>query len=103
MRMMNDELAYMTWIEIVPDEATFEDFKDIAEDDEAFEEVLNEFQRLFALYKYAEQAVNTYRLLARPGEFSDYSGFNLGVDFLSLLWYSIITERRQKNDSKRID
>ena len=54
MRMMNDELAYMTWIEVVPDEATFEDFKDIASDDKFFAEVLEEFQRLFALYKYAE-------------------------------------------------
>ena len=54
LRMMNDELAYMTWIETVPDEATFEDFKDIANDDEFFAEVLEEFQRLFALYKYAE-------------------------------------------------
>jgi len=53
-KMMNDELAYMTWIELVPDEATIEDFESIAEDDKAFDEVLNEFQRLFALYKYAE-------------------------------------------------
>lgn len=53
-KMMNDELAYMTWIELVPDEATISDFESIAEDDKAFDEVLNEFQRLFALYKYAE-------------------------------------------------
>ena len=54
LKMMNDELAYMTWIELVPDEATIADYESIAEDDKAFEEVLNEFQTLFAFYKYAE-------------------------------------------------
>lgn len=53
-KIMNDELAYMTWIQLVPDEATIEDFRDIASDDKFFAEVLEEFQRLFALYKYAE-------------------------------------------------
>lgn len=54
MRMMNDEECYMTWIETVPDEATFEDFKDIAADDNFFEEVLVEFEKLFRIYKFTE-------------------------------------------------
>lgn len=51
MRNMNDEECYMTWILTVPDEATKEDFEDIAADDEFFTEVLNLFSELFDYYK----------------------------------------------------
>lgn len=51
---MNDENAYMTWIYIVPDGATEEDFIDMACDDKFFEEVLDLFVKLFSEYKYAE-------------------------------------------------
>jgi len=51
---MNDENAYMTWIYIVPDEPTEDDFIDIACNDKDFEDVLNLFIRLFSEYKYAE-------------------------------------------------
>ena len=54
MRCMNDEECYMTWILTVPDEATKEDFEDIAGDDEFFDEVLELFLRLFAWYKSTE-------------------------------------------------
>ena len=54
MRNMNDEECYMTWILTVPDEATTEDFEDIAGDDEFFDEVLELFLRLFAWYKSTE-------------------------------------------------
>lgn len=53
-KMMNDEEAYMTWIYLVPDEADWSDFNDIAEDDKMFEEVLEAFIRIFSNYKYAE-------------------------------------------------
>lgn len=53
-KMMNDEEAYMTWIYLVPDEAGWSDFNDIAEDDKMFEEVLEAFIRIFSNYKYAE-------------------------------------------------
>ena len=51
---MNDENAYMTWIYIVPDEPTEEDFVSIACNDKDFEEVLDLFISLFTEYKYAE-------------------------------------------------
>lgn len=53
-KMMNDEEAYMIWIEIVPDEATISDYESIAEDNKFFDEVLKTFIRLFDTYKYAE-------------------------------------------------
>ena len=54
MRMMNDEEAYMAWIVTVPDEATVEDFIDIARDDKFFVEVLETFVRIFEACRYAE-------------------------------------------------
>ncbi len=54
MQCMNDEECYMTWIYVVPDEATKEDFEDIASDDKFFDEVLELFLKLFKEYKYAE-------------------------------------------------
>lgn len=44
---MNDENAYSQWIFTVPDEATDEDFMDIAEDYEMFDSVVNEFLAIF--------------------------------------------------------
>lgn len=49
-KCMNDENAYMSWIMIVPDEATEEDLQDIAEDDEMFQEVVELFNRLVKKY-----------------------------------------------------
>ena len=53
-KMMNDEEAYMTWIETVPDEAIVSDYESIAKDDKFFNEVLILFIDLFKVYKYAE-------------------------------------------------
>lgn len=49
-KCMNDENAYMSWIMLVPDEATEEDLQDIAEDDEMFQEVVELFNRLVKKY-----------------------------------------------------
>ncbi len=49
-RNLNDENAYMRWIELVPDEATEEDLVDIADDDELFDEACGLFTRLVARY-----------------------------------------------------
>lgn len=54
MMCMNDEEAYMLWIEIVPDEPTDADFESIAEDDKFFHEVLTRFHSLFGTYKNYE-------------------------------------------------
>ena len=51
---MNDERAYDEWIVTVPDEATEEDFKSIAQDNWFFEEVLIEFMKIFRRYRGAE-------------------------------------------------
>lgn len=51
---MNDENAYMEWIETVPDQPTREDFEDIAQDNEFFNEILEDFIKIFNEYKYAE-------------------------------------------------
>lgn len=42
----NDENIYMTWIYVMPDGATDEDFKDIAMDDEQYNECFDLFVRL---------------------------------------------------------
>ena len=42
----NDETIYMTWINVVPDGATKEDFIDIAMDDELYNEAFDLFVRL---------------------------------------------------------
>lgn len=54
MMNMNHEEAYMTWIYIVPDEPSDDDFEYIAEDDDDFNEVVELFQRLFDRYKKYE-------------------------------------------------
>lgn len=54
MMCMNHEDAYMEWIETVPDGATRMDFEDIASDDKFFEDVLDEFVRIFSYYKKFE-------------------------------------------------
>ena len=51
-RCMNNEDAYMAWIYTVPDEATDEDFKDIAESDELFAEACTAFKS--AMHDYSE-------------------------------------------------
>lgn len=45
-KCMNDENAYMTWVMLVPDEATEEDLQGIAEDDEQFNDVCILFGKL---------------------------------------------------------
>lgn len=51
---MNDENAYLSWIYFVPDEPSEQDFLDIAEDDDSFEEVCKQFVILFNKYKKYE-------------------------------------------------
>ena len=47
---MNDENAYMKWIEVVPDGADEEDFKAIADDEELFDGVVYLFKDLTERY-----------------------------------------------------
>ena len=54
MMCMNDEDCYFTWILIVPDEATDDDFQSIALDEESFNEVLDLFEKLFHRYRRYE-------------------------------------------------
>lgn len=49
---INDESAYCSWIYLVPDEATQEDFNDIAADEDMFSDVCVLFRKL--LKKYGE-------------------------------------------------
>ena len=42
----NDEMIYMSWIILMPDGATEEDFKDIALDDEQYNECFDFFVKL---------------------------------------------------------
>ena len=50
MRSMNNEEAFMNWIVIFPDGATEEDYADIAEDEEQFEECVLEFLSVMKRY-----------------------------------------------------
>ena len=50
MRCMNNEEAYMTWINTVPDEPSDDDLRDIAEDDDMFQEVCNLYRHLLKVY-----------------------------------------------------
>lgn len=43
---MNNEVAYMIWINLIPDQATEEDFFDCAEDEEIFIDACNLFKEL---------------------------------------------------------
>lgn len=47
---MNDEEAYMKWIQVVPDGATQEDFEAIADDEELFDGVVYLFKDLMERY-----------------------------------------------------
>jgi hypothetical protein len=52
---MNDENAYDEWIrDDIPDCPSEKDFEEIALDDDFFDEVLEDFIRIFKIYKYAE-------------------------------------------------
>lgn len=46
MTLANDEDIYMAWIYTMPDEPSEEDFEDIAEDDEMYNECFDAFVRL---------------------------------------------------------
>ena len=46
----NEEAYYGMWIYIVPDEATDEDFRDIAEDEELFVDTVNCFKSIMEHY-----------------------------------------------------
>lgn len=48
---ISDEEAYMTWILLVPDEPDEEDFQNIAEDDELWEESCELFSRVVRSYE----------------------------------------------------
>lgn len=50
MMNMNHEDAYMWWIEVVPDEPSEDDFRDIAEDDESFAEVKDLYLKILTKY-----------------------------------------------------
>lgn len=47
---MNDENAYMKWIQVVPDGATQEDFEAIADDEELFDSTVYLFKDLMEIY-----------------------------------------------------
>ena len=47
---INDEEAYMKWIQVVPDGATQEDFEAIADDEELFDGVVYLFKDLMERY-----------------------------------------------------
>lgn len=47
---MNDEEAYMKWIQVVPDGATQEDFEAIADDEELFDSTVYLFKDLMERY-----------------------------------------------------
>lgn len=46
----NENAYYYDWIDIVPDEATDDDFKDIAENDEIMTDTLKRFKYIIAKY-----------------------------------------------------
>lgn len=50
MLAMNDEQAYLSWILLVPDCSTDDDFEDIAEDEEYFRDCVNLFRNLWNTY-----------------------------------------------------
>ena len=47
---LNDEDAYMNWIQVVPDGADEEDFKAIADDEDLFDETIYLFKDLMGRY-----------------------------------------------------
>lgn len=54
MMNMNDEDCYFTWIMVVPDEASEDDFAWIAANDEEFNYTLDLFERLFHQFRVEE-------------------------------------------------
>ena len=50
-RCMNNEEAYMDWIYTVPDGASDENLRDIAEDDTLFAETYKAFKSIFTAYQ----------------------------------------------------
>ena len=48
---VDDENAYMTWVNIVPDEPTEEDFKDLASDDSDWQYTVRKFGRILKDYE----------------------------------------------------
>ena len=54
MMLMNNEDCYFTWIMIVPDEPSDEDFESIATSDSEWDYVLNLFEKLFHQYRNDE-------------------------------------------------
>ena len=50
MTHMNNEEAYLAWITYVPDEASDDDLKDIAEDVDDYDEVVTLFIKLISVY-----------------------------------------------------
>ena len=50
-RCMNNEEAYMEWINTVPDEPSDDDFQSIAEDDWLFAETCKAFKSIFTEYQ----------------------------------------------------
>ena len=82
MKSMNNENAYYTWIYTVPDEATREDFEDIAMDDEFF----NECRALFdKLYKKVEGKLFSYSKIK-----DDIEIINLEIEKLEELDWDFI-------------
>ena len=47
-----DENKYERWITIVPDQATVEDFEEIAEDKELFDATIEQFCKIFKMKLY---------------------------------------------------
>ena len=51
-RMGNDENIYMSWINVVPDEPTDDDFEEIAADKDQYNEVVDKFIKLVSLKSF---------------------------------------------------
>ena len=55
MTRMNDEEVYMVWIDYMPDEPSEDDIRDIAEDDEQYDDIVRMFVKL--VYKYGHEGI----------------------------------------------
>ncbi len=74
MRSMNNEEAFMCWICIFPDGATEDDYADIAEDEEQFEECVLEF--LSVMKRYMKDGLCLDSEANRWGTKAYYLGMN---------------------------
>lgn len=74
MRSMNNEDAFMCWIVIFPDGATEDDYADIAEDEEQFEECVLEF--LSVMKRYMKDGLCLDSEANRWGTKAYYLGMN---------------------------